>query len=325
MELQTISKVSKVFSVSTRTLRYYEKIGLLKSVRTEEYAYRMYDSEAIKRLSQIILLRKLRMPLKQIQEVLNGEDAGSIVKIFDSMLMELDAEINSLNTIRTVVERFVKRLGEKGLLKGDMLEEENLADVIDSLSHLEYSFKEALSMQDITKADEKLSKLKNVRIVYLPPATVAAAQYEGEDPEDYVGKQINDFVYAVKLWEIKPDFRQFGFNNPQPVDASNYHGYEMWVTIPEDMEVPKPLEKKHFAGGTYAAHCIKMGDFHEWAWLDEWVQTNGKYVYGGNTREARFMFGSLEESLNYVNIVQKGGEHDQREVQLDLLIPVVEK
>ena len=48
MELTTISQVSKEYNVGTRTLRYYEKIGLLNSCKKEDYAYRTYDDEAIR-------------------------------------------------------------------------------------------------------------------------------------------------------------------------------------------------------------------------------------------------------------------------------------
>ena len=60
MELMTISEISKNFKISTRKLRYYEQIGLLKSTKKEGYAYRAYDEESILRLQQIIILRKLR-------------------------------------------------------------------------------------------------------------------------------------------------------------------------------------------------------------------------------------------------------------------------
>lgn len=40
MEIQTISQVSKSFNISTRTLRYYEQIGLIKSEKINDYAYR---------------------------------------------------------------------------------------------------------------------------------------------------------------------------------------------------------------------------------------------------------------------------------------------
>lgn len=82
MELKTISQVSKQFQISTRTLRYYEQLGLLKANKKEEYAYRTYDREAILRLQQIIILRKLRIPLKRIAEVLESEEAQAAVRIF---------------------------------------------------------------------------------------------------------------------------------------------------------------------------------------------------------------------------------------------------
>jgi DNA-binding transcriptional MerR regulator len=65
MELQTISEVSRLFGVSTRTLRYYEQIGLLAPTRREDFSYRSYDEGAVLRLRQIIILRKLRIPLRQ--------------------------------------------------------------------------------------------------------------------------------------------------------------------------------------------------------------------------------------------------------------------
>ncbi len=34
-------------NISTRTLRYYEQIGLIESVKKEDYAYRTYDEAAV--------------------------------------------------------------------------------------------------------------------------------------------------------------------------------------------------------------------------------------------------------------------------------------
>lgn len=42
-ELIKIRDVSDRYSITARTLRYYENAGLITSVRNEEYAYRMYD------------------------------------------------------------------------------------------------------------------------------------------------------------------------------------------------------------------------------------------------------------------------------------------
>ncbi len=66
MKLTTITEISREMSLSTRTLRYYEQIGLIESVKKEDYAYRTYDEATVTRLQQILVLRKLRIPLKQI-------------------------------------------------------------------------------------------------------------------------------------------------------------------------------------------------------------------------------------------------------------------
>lgn len=106
--------------------------------------------------------------------------------------------------------------------------------------------------------------------------TVAAYQYIGENPEEKVGDVMDEFVRTNKLYEKKQDARLFGFNHPDLEEGNPVYGYEDWVTIPDDMEVPEPLVKKQFNGGLYAAYIIKFSDFFEWKYLTEWVE---KSVY----------------------------------------------
>lgn len=79
MELQTINQVSKNYGVSARMLRYYEKIGLVQSLRKEDYAYRVYDDTALRRLQQIVILRKLRVSMKQIGVILSEPKAAEAI------------------------------------------------------------------------------------------------------------------------------------------------------------------------------------------------------------------------------------------------------
>ena len=81
MELQTASQVSQNYSVSTRMLRYYEQMGLVESNRKDDYAYRVYDEDALKRLQQIIILRKMQIPVKKISVILNNPDAATAIEI----------------------------------------------------------------------------------------------------------------------------------------------------------------------------------------------------------------------------------------------------
>ena len=56
----SIGQVARKTGLTTHTLRYYEKEGLIASKHKDDYAYRVYDETAIKRLKQVLLLRKLR-------------------------------------------------------------------------------------------------------------------------------------------------------------------------------------------------------------------------------------------------------------------------
>lgn len=65
MKLQTITQVTRRFQLSTRTLRYYEQLGLIQSQKKDDYAYRVYSEDMILRLEQILLLKELKIPLKK--------------------------------------------------------------------------------------------------------------------------------------------------------------------------------------------------------------------------------------------------------------------
>ncbi len=319
MELVTISKLSKVMDISTRTLRYYENIGLIESKRKENYAYRVYDEVNIAKIQQIIVLRKLNLSLKKIKEILENNDVLKAIDAFQEKLLEIDEETESLNTVRSIVEMLIDHLqrNENLTLSIDMLNDEDVVKILDSSTLLKNNLKEKKTMSDLSKASEKLTKVDNVRIIHIPPFTVASS-YSGvcKEPERKASAMLKDFITESKLCDATKDLRVFGFNNPSPKADEDY-GYEFWVTIPSDFEVSAPLVKKHFEGGLYAAHCIKMGNFHEWQLFVQWMIESDNYAY--DAREPMGMDGSLEEHLNAYNFY-KDSEEDF--IQLDLLIPI---
>lgn len=325
MNLQTISQVSKLYNISTRTLRYYEEIGLIKSIKTEDYAYRTYDEKSLMQLKKIIILRKMRISLKDISEILRDDDVSIAIEVFEKNLSSITDEAAALSTVANAIQTLIDRLKRNDCLnkKLDLLTDENMLEIVNSIMIPKNNLKESISMSELNNAQETLSKLKDVRIIYLAPATVAASHFIGENPEDNAGDVLNKFVLESGLCDIKPDLRHFGFNHPNPTQENPIYGYEMWVTIPDDMDVPEPLVKKKFEGGLYAAHMISMGNFHEWQWLHEWVQNNETYESNSLNDNGEFMHGLLEEHLNYINVVKKGNGFSK--IQLDLLYPIKEK
>lgn len=326
MDLQTISMVSKGFNISTRTIRYYEQLGLIQSVKKDGYAYRTYDEKSLNRLEQIIILRKLRISLKDIQLIIQREESVTAIKVFQDKIKELSDEITALSTIKSILDEFVVRLKENvGVtIQPKVLADESLLKIIDTLTVTKINFREEKNMDDLQQASKSLSKLTDVRIVYLPPATVASIHSIGGSPEYDTGNKLKDFVIKTELCKLKPDVRHYGFNHPDGCkpDGSD-HGYERWVTIPDDMDVQEPFVKKKFAGGLYAAHMIPMGNFEEWEWLCNWANSNDEYepIWG----DSECMHGLLEEHLNYINQYLLSNEELDKCMQLDLLIPIKAK
>ena len=168
MELMTVSQVSRSPGISTRMLRYYEQAGLVESLRQEGYAYRIYDKKAVLRLKQILMLRRLRIPVRQIKAILQKEDAVAAIEIFRENIRNLNEEMTALSVVKEILNHFVEELSrtaelplEKILLKDDVL-----ADSIESLGLISINFKEDQTMEKLKKAEAGLSRIGD----YLPAA-----------------------------------------------------------------------------------------------------------------------------------------------------------
>jgi DNA-binding transcriptional MerR regulator len=330
MPLQTISQVSRFYGVSPRMLRYYEQAGLIESQRREDYAYRVYDEANLTKLRQIIVLRKLRVPVKQIAAILQSSGAAEAVEIFRQNISQLDAEITALSTVKAILTRFVEEIREKADVQLQLLGEEAL--LASALTFSDNKIKEGEFMvEELNRANQQLDKYedKDVRIVSLPPMVVAAAYASGESCEGTTGGMIYKFVTETDLLKKKPDARSFGFDCSEGATGVGQpsHTYEMWVSIPEDMPVPVPLIRREFRGGMYAAHVLTNWDFHDWRLLSDWVNSSDKYDNDADSprweSKETVSCGGIEETLNYSGFVQHNGE--MKYMQLDLLFPIKEK
>ncbi|NHN33031.1 MerR family transcriptional regulator [Paenibacillus agricola] len=68
----TVQKLGYLAGVSTRTLRYYDEIGLLKPARINSSGYRIYGQAEVDRLQQILFYRELGVSLDGIMDIMAG-------------------------------------------------------------------------------------------------------------------------------------------------------------------------------------------------------------------------------------------------------------
>lgn len=94
----TISEIANLFNISSQTLRYYDKIGLLKPDAIEEHSnYRLYSQEEINRLYLIRELKGAGIPLAEIGRYCNNKDITALEQLLKKNRKVLEEKIYQLN------------------------------------------------------------------------------------------------------------------------------------------------------------------------------------------------------------------------------------
>lgn len=77
----TIGEMAKLFDISTDTLRYYEKAGVLSADRHCDNGYRYYSYDDLVVLMDILLFRDLEVAVKDIRQIVTTMELGDIKQV----------------------------------------------------------------------------------------------------------------------------------------------------------------------------------------------------------------------------------------------------
>jgi DNA-binding transcriptional MerR regulator len=94
----TVQKLGKLAGVSTRTLRYYDEIGILKPARINSSGYRIYGEDEVNRLQQILFYRELGVGLESIKDIVTAPsfDGAKALREHHEKLLEKREQIDML-------------------------------------------------------------------------------------------------------------------------------------------------------------------------------------------------------------------------------------
>ena len=94
----TVQKLGQMAGVSTRTLRYYDEIGILKPARISSSGYRIYGQNEVDRLQQILFYRELGIKLETIKEIVTSPtfDGAMALKEHRAQLLDKRAQLDTL-------------------------------------------------------------------------------------------------------------------------------------------------------------------------------------------------------------------------------------
>ncbi|SHJ18166.1 MerR family DNA-binding transcriptional regulator [Propionispora hippei] len=108
-EKWSIGEVAKLFEVSTDTLRYYEKTGLLPAHKQSHNGYRYYSYEEIVLLMDILFFRNMEIPVKEIKQMVTQMGIGDIKHILDRNESIVESRIQELLRLKQSISQAAKQ------------------------------------------------------------------------------------------------------------------------------------------------------------------------------------------------------------------------
>ncbi len=116
-----IGELSRMVNLSQRTIRYYEEIGLLQSVRRIEHGKRVYTDDDVRRLKFINKLKVLGLSLAEMAALEkiyrsqrnNREIIPKLIAILDERAAQIDDRVNQLVALKQEIRDYQVRLRGK--------------------------------------------------------------------------------------------------------------------------------------------------------------------------------------------------------------------
>ncbi|MHC1695646.1 MAG: MerR family transcriptional regulator [Eubacteriales bacterium] len=300
-----INDVVDNFGISSRTLRYYEEVGLLWSSHPDNKTQRYYDETSLERLKQIIILRKLQIPIKDIIEIFKSESTAALIQSFVDKLESLDMEITALSNLRRLVDDFLHKMLMKGIKKIStitLLYEETEK----RLATIEKD--DEITFERFEKTSREALKLHDVRITRLPSVRVLTSRLK-------TGRIVwqNDMqnLFAAYGFMSNPGYRDCFFRK-EPNDE-----WTKLLIIPDDYDNITEYEDEDFTGGLFAVASSFMDNMNDiFILLNDWIYKSDFYELDTDVEGKLRCREMIEEILPW-DIVDRFGRYQQ-----DLFIPI---
>lgn len=162
----SVGEAAKAAHTTSETLRHYDRIGLVKPGKKDEWTnYRYYTQQDIVRLNTVRALQLMDLPLREIKKVLEYDELEKIVDFLARAEKKADEKIAALEYSRSKIRAakanyeqklrqresfngvFVKYCPKRVILLSDTLEKPSLDNLWNYLSHFYEKVPPALKPQ----------------------------------------------------------------------------------------------------------------------------------------------------------------------------------
>lgn len=165
-----IKDVTSRYNITARTLRYYEEMGLLSSIRSDDCTYRMYDENAVRRLEQILILRKLNISIKDIQRVFTTSGSEVVLEVLGKKVQNIDDEVALLHELKEIVLDFIHEIEQVNFADNSDIKllYNKAKDIETQLVSIDYIGKPS-NINRLLEVTEKLDKkVPDIMVVRIP-------------------------------------------------------------------------------------------------------------------------------------------------------------
>ncbi len=126
-EIESIGELAKSLGLTTRTLRYWEEVGIIESAQRLDGATRGYTPYYVRRIKFIMKLKELGLTIKELQElyIAYGEAKHTdrmipkLVEILDDHINKVDEKMAKLASLRKDIVDYRQRMMTKFNMQKD--------------------------------------------------------------------------------------------------------------------------------------------------------------------------------------------------------------
>jgi MerR family transcriptional regulator, mercuric resistance operon regulatory protein len=112
----TIGRLAQAVGLNVETIRYYQRLGLIREPAKPVQGYRRYPSETIARLQFIKRAQRLGFTLKEIDELLQLEDGKcrEARELAEEKRAFVQRQIKDLTAMQGELDRLIRACKRKG-------------------------------------------------------------------------------------------------------------------------------------------------------------------------------------------------------------------
>ena len=241
-----ITDAVKQFGVTSKTLRYYERVGLLEAKRADNNNYRYYNEAEVERIKQIMILRRMQISIKDIIRIYANADMRTLVEVFVNRIDALDEEVGALIELRRITNDFLQTMIQNGITKISAIP--LLYEEMDKqLNELEE--RKPVTTEGLTAVSEKLTRPPDVSIIMLPSMRVLSSESKANpqttDPDGFLR-------YIQKIGMMPGNHERFEFQTD--------FGDVVIQRIPDTFENTGDFRDYTFPGGLFATANVYLDE-----------------------------------------------------------------